>query len=75
MTDNPLKVELKRPLNEKLEEYSRKLIKTPRVKGSKLCPFCLEIITGTNHLGPQWITFPKLTSISLAYLLTGATRE
>lgn len=50
MKYNPLKDELKRLLNEKLEEYSRKLIKTPKVEWIKLCPFCLEIIT-VNNLG------------------------
>jgi hypothetical protein len=50
MTKNPLKDELDRLLNEKLEEYTWKLIRAQKAERIKLCPFCLENIT-VNNLG------------------------
>jgi hypothetical protein len=50
MTYNPLKDELDRLLNEKLEKYTWKLIRAQKAERNKLCPFCLENIT-VNHFG------------------------
>ena len=50
MTYNPLKDELDRLLNEKLEKYTWKLIRAQKAERIKLCPFCLENIT-VSHFG------------------------